>query len=675
VRAGRLAAAAAAASLVVAGPTAAQEPADAEDHLVLVRQTPWVPPGGTFALRVRVDDAPDDAELRVALHDRVRTRSAFARSLEGTGLRARLTGSEAVPLEQIDVGDDGAREVRLATGTITGEQPIVTLGADAEGVYPVVVDLLDGDGELLDRLVTHLIRLPDPDPDEHPLGAVVVLPLHAPPSHTAPSEIDVAALAPLDITVDALVAHPGVPLTLVPTPEALAAAVDADPAAAARLAEAVNGREVLAAPWIRLDPVAWDAGGLDAELADQHEAGSSALTTVLGAAPDERVAVVGPGSGVDGVAAAVASGARTVVVPADDLEPLDGDVFPVTLTRPFLVPTEAGDEPGTVTAVVADAALANHPGATDDPVLDAHRLLADLAVLALDAPVSPRVAVAVLDDDTAADPAFLEALLTALAQPPRAGAAPLVRATTVTDAIDEVEPAGAEGGADAEDRLVRSFAEDLGEPVGVTALRDDLRTAAADVASYRSVFGPTDGLATEVSELVLTAGASSLGAGDRRALLDAGIEALRVELRGIHGPPRQRVTLTAREGQVQLVLGNDTARAADVTVQLRGDRLEFPDHPGRRLEVRLAPETTTRVDLDVRARSSGDAPLDLRIISPDGRLELAASRVTVRTTAVSGVGVVLMGAAALFLVVWWTRTILRERGTPRRRRHPAHARG
>lgn len=84
-------------------------------------------------------------------------------------------------------------------------------------------------------------------------------------------------------------------------------------------------------------------------------------------------------------------------------------------------------------------------------------------------------------------------------------------------------------------------------------------------------------------------------------------------------------------------------------------------------------EESTRIELEVVARSSGDAPLDIRLTTPDGGRVLDESRITVRTTAFSGVGVVLMGAAAVFLAVWWTRTILRERRTSRRR-HPSHAR-
>ena len=66
-------------------------------------------------------------------------------------------------------------------------------------------------------------------------------------------------------------------------------------------------------------------------------------------------------------------------------------------------------------------------------------------------------------------------------------------------------------------------------------------------------------------------------------------------------------------------------------------------------------------------------PLDIQLTSPDERLDLGRSRITVRATAVSGVGIVLMGAAAAFLAVWWTRTILRDRRRAKRAR-PAHAR-
>ncbi|MBA2280495.1 MAG: hypothetical protein H0W25_04560, partial [Acidimicrobiia bacterium] len=249
--------------------------------------------------------------------------------------------------------------------------------------------------------------------------------------------------------------------------------------------------------------------------------------------------------------------------------------------------------------------------------------------------------------------------------------AALLQATTVADAVALVEPAGPQGGADPDDPLVRDpLLETATRPLP-DGLANELRGLDAAVASYRTVFGPSDPLAGVVSDLVLTAAAAELTSGERRAVLGAGRAALDAQLELIAAPQRQRFTLTAREGRVQLSLTNGTDRPVDVTLELRGDRLELPEYPDGRVQVRLEPGTR-QIDLLLRARSSGDAPLDLRVTSPDGRLDLGRTSVTVRTTAVSGVGLVLMGAALLFLVVWWTRTILRDRRAARGR-HPAHA--
>ena len=58
--------------------------------LRLVDQTTVVAPGGEFVVRLQVSGAPVSARLAVTVHDAVTTRSGFARSIEGEGLRRRL---------------------------------------------------------------------------------------------------------------------------------------------------------------------------------------------------------------------------------------------------------------------------------------------------------------------------------------------------------------------------------------------------------------------------------------------------------------------------------------------------------------------------------------------------------------------------------------------------------
>ena len=55
----------------------------------------------------------------------------------------------------------------------------------------------------------------------------------------------------------------------------------------------------------------------------------------------------------------------------------------------------------------------------------------------------------------------------------------------------------------------------------------------------------------------------------------------------------------------------------------------------------------------VEARTSGVFSLNVAIYSPDGSLVFGANHDTVRSTAVSGVGVILIILAALGLGYWW----------------------
>ena len=100
-----------------------------------------------------------------------------------------------------------------------------------------------------------------------------------------------------------------------------------------------------------------------------------------------------------------------------------------------------------------------------------------------------------------------------------------------------------------------------------------------------------------------------------------------------------------------------------VRVQVDSDKLEFPR--GDTLDYELSRRNTTR-QFSVRARTAGTFPLRVVVTSPDGALVLGESRVTIRSTAASGVGVVLSVGALLLLLTWWARDVLRGERRSRR---------
>jgi hypothetical protein len=127
-------------------------------------------------------------------------------------------------------------------------------------------------------------------------------------------------------------------------------------------------------------------------------------------------------------------------------------------------------------------------------------------------------------------------------------------------------------------------------------------------------------------------------------------------------PETFTLTLAARDGTIPLTLGNQSGLPLRVVIRLRSQKLEFPE--GESISLLLT-EPSTRIDIPVRARTSGDFPLQIDVLTPDGQQRLAMSRYTVRSTAVSGVGLVLSVGAGAFLVVWWARHWHRTRRSAR----------
>jgi hypothetical protein len=65
----------------------------------------------------------------------------------------------------------------------------------------------------------------------------------------------------------------------------------------------------------------------------------------------------------------------------------------------------------------------------------------------------------------------------------------------------------------------------------------------------------------------------------------------------------------------------------------------------------------TTIKVPVQARSSGVFPLDVSLYSPDGVWSLGSDSDTVRSTAISGVGIVLIVLAVASLAIWWARDL------------------
>lgn len=641
-------------------PVAAGATARTGAGVELVRQTAWVPPDGDFEVVVDLSGSEPGWSAQATLHQRVSGRIQYERSTTGERLGSTISSSPETALDEstgtLATGDGwvvtrepGSRQVgfRLATrdeGPPDGDRLLL----DDQGVYPLSVTLLDERGETVDQLVTHLVRLPEVGDRSPPLGLTLIVPVHAAPALRPGSgrAIDESALGDVRVAIEALADHPDVPLGVLATPEtisALAAAPDGDaPVLLEQLRGALGTRQVMATTYVDVDPSSWVQAGLEPELSDQLSIGEDTVSELLGVRADRRTGVVVGGLTPDGLDALAQLGIDQLILDEAAVEPLD-DGFGTALTQTF---TLSNGSPGTgasaVQALTTDTEIGDALTATGDPVLDAHRVLADLSVLYFERPALPRGTALVLPT-TGLSSEFADALLSALEQP-------AVVAPATPDTLIAATSRAHEEGEFVEDGplLRRTLAPFRPPPLGSYPTR--LRDSQAGVDGFRSLVGPANPQIDLLDEMLLVSGARSLTADEQAAYLDEVDRQVANAATGIV-IEQQAVNLTQREGVIPIALRNDLDTAVTVTIRFESEKLEFPE--GDSISQVLEPGVTA-VTIPVRARASGAFPVDVLVTSPDGLL-LGEGRFTVRSTAVSGLGIVLSILAALFLLLWWIR--------------------
>jgi len=193
-----------------------------------------------------------------------------------------------------------------------------------------------------------------------------------------------------------------------------------------------------------------------------------------------------------------------------------------------------------------------------------------------------------------------------------------------------------------------------------------VRDVEHELDSYKTMITADNPRVHDFESRLLVAGAAELSDTDRGRYLDGLRGSISAETHKIEPPPRQTISFTARDGVVSLTLRNTTGYPVKVHLVLEAEKLEFPDHADGTVDVTLA-EERTQVQFNVRTRASGDSPLDVSVMAPDGELQVGRTRITVRSTAFSGVGIVLSVGAGTFLAVWWIRNVVKTRRDRRRR--------
>ena len=643
----------------------------------LLAQSPWVEGHATFQLRLGVNDPnPATDTVRLLVFPRLVTRSDFQAAAAGR-VNSYAIYSAAPAVAKLPADPAGGVDVNIPVDTTApARSPFPTLQTYVQGgVYPVQVSVSTADGHPIGSPFTTFMVYAQGDQTAtgYPaLSVAVVVPYRSAPAigpagrlqAPAPAEAarlnDLAGALNSDSVVPASVLAS--PITVGSVVAGSAAGSSTDRNTLAQLAGAPqNGLvQVLPSTYSPVSPGDLAVADLAGEADRQIAAGSATLAAGFGVTPSETTWVLdGPVSGAT-VSVLLAHHAQQLIVP-------DGDLSPLTSVTTFGYPTILSYGSATPTVMAADPGITADFTRDEPPVLAANQLLAELAMIQTETPGYARAVVAMPPAGWSVSPVFMSTVLAGL------DGNPLLQGVTASGLFTKVRKADA----------TRTLA-DPGS-AGTSPAGQALNRAAPDITQARNSVdslaallpGPSPQV-TDMQQRLLAAESDSLSSAQREAVIGAVLaEADRVTGM-VSLPPPTSMTLTSTKGQLPITILTSAGLRPRVELHLQSQRLQFhafntPEGPCQapllsRLVCTLdLTNRNTTINVPVKSPSSGVFQLEVFLYPPGapGGKYLAHDSDTVRSTAVSSVGIVIIVVAVLSLAVWWGRD-LRHGRRPRK---------
>ncbi|MCU1457090.1 MAG: hypothetical protein JWL73_1182 [Actinomycetia bacterium] len=639
--------------------------ADSQPHIQLDSISAYGVLGGNVSMALRLTGPLTGLALRVTAFSAVTSRTAYERTIDGKSLGS-VVGTETYDIAGLptDTTDSGRRELIVGIQDPAAARDATRFSLRKVGVFPLKVDLVPTtSGPTLDGFVTHLVvttgSAGTPTSIGEKLQVAWVWPVVAPSARQPDGSPDPSVVAQFraDGRLGRIAAEipqaSALPLTLRINPETaqswsqLSQSAPNDPTLVAGIQNLVAQaptHEVLSEPYVPLDIPALQAAGLAADVTNQLTQGARVLENVLKSTP-AATTVTAP---LDDAALGTLHSAGIDHLVLDGV-PLEQGVAPqFTPAQPFQLQS-AGR-----TAVNSDRGLVDLLNGTGTPALRAQRLLAGLAVVALEQPNARRGVALVMADDWNPSTDMLNAMIGGLE------GNPFMQAATVDEVMNRV-PTETRAGVP----VVRRLSPVKAGRAPVTAAA--LAAARSKLAAFQTLVGAGAAAVQAAQHAQLVALSSqwkgAAGRGEALAQLDSVDQAVNGFANEIQITTNRTFTLTARRGTIPLSFKNLSSQPISVRVQLQSDRLHFPG--GADQQLLLLPGTTTvgKFAIETRTGGPGTVPLKVNVTSADGSLALQSSTLNVHSTVVNGVGVFLTVAAIVFLALWWLVHFRRRRRT------------
>lgn len=621
----------------------------------LQAQPPWANAGDDAAFVLGLRGDLTGLEARAVIHTYITTRGGFERAVTGKRLGS-VVGTAAAPADALTNSTllIPLQNPELPRDTLRVRVPMPRGGR--AGVFPIELEVRDPEtGEVSASLVTFL-TIVSPLTEGPAVAERLSVGWIWPIASRSPIRPDgqpssrltdsVAAGGRLENIAAALPNADGIAVTLQAEPATLEAWSEATKSSEQqssfpRLREALGQQESLAGSYSPINMPPLVANGLGELASQEWSVGSETIKRIAETStegtPDTATIFTGA-LDANSIALLQSKGLNRAVVRSASLAN-NGDIN-LTPAQPFTLLAGTASLP----AIQTDDTLGAIFEAAGSPAIRAARLLAGLSVVALELPSQKRGVVIAGSKYWSPSTSALDSVSIGLRDNP------LLKSVSIADLFSTIPPERSGNRP-----LVRRLAavETTSVPLPVASILETQQR----ITAFTSFAGSGEPATSALQHLLLAPNPTA----SRRAngaQLNASNQALDNFIAKIGTPISRTLTLTSRRAEVPMSFQNDTGRPLTIRLLLESDRLTFPSGSNRIIE--LAPNNTT-LQVAVISRSPGTFPLTLTVESVDGGIVIERTRITVRSSVVSGIGVLLTGAAGVFLLLWWVTHWRRSR--------------
>jgi hypothetical protein len=649
-------------------------------NLTLLSQTPYVNGQGMFDLQLSIDTAGQRGDyVQVLILPRLTNRTEFQNASTGKyeGYEiyqpiAAVAALQADPRGGVDLeipfnlGNPPA-----ASGSVLPPFPSSNLVPDS--VYPLQVALYSRENQPIGQALHTFVVYSRPQSltGYTPLSVAVVLPVTSPVVIGRDGQVgrlDNSESLRLSQLVGAVASHPQVPVNLEITPEVLDAlsigdATDQETLATLRQMVSSHQAEIFPETYIDQPIGEFLSVGLANELDAQFKAGDAAFLRNLGVTPSPSTWLIsGP---VDGATlSAVASrGGKQVIIPDSDLTLLPSAVVSTIYGSTYAWGTQLAMSNGpNLAAYSADGGLTGDFSRVATAATAANQLLAEIAMVQTELPGLGRGIVVMPPAGWTPSPAFVSTLLAGLAGDP------VVQGVAASQLFNP--------GSNLVKPVTRNLSDSQPSPPRNSPFGPDtairIETARNQVSALASVVPGSQPVVTELENELLLSESGTVPDPQRKTIAASISKAATTNLNRIQLPSVSSITLTSTRGSVPLTILAPPSLHAQVVLVLKSQKLLFEnfvppdgkcqvfDQTSETCNISLVGQNTT-LKVPVQSRSPGKFEMTVTLFSPNGVPLGRSTTTTIRSTAISNVGLILIVVALISLAIWWGRDLHRGR--------------